>query len=283
MDDPTQRTGPVGGWHWAEWGCEFLGTGALLLGGLSGLFLDFQAHTPIAAVLPEVSARLLLTGLILGAAGILITVSPLGRRSGAHLNPSVSVAFWRRGHMHRHDLIGYLTAQVTGAVAGTAIAGTLWGRRATALDWGVTQPGHGISSLVAFAIETAMTCVLILGILMAVSSARTARLTPFVAWGEVALLVWVGGSLTGASLNPARSLAPAILAHDYTSLWAYIAGPLAGALIAVAVFDRLLPLQTRTAKLFHDSRYPSTMATSLPSAPAGPPRRGPLVRCPKFR
>ena len=68
-----------------------------------------------------------------------LSVSPIGRRSGAHLNPAVSVAFWRRGHMHKHDVIGYLTAQATGAVAGTAAAGALWDRRSTALDLGVSS------------------------------------------------------------------------------------------------------------------------------------------------
>ena len=102
-----------------------------------------------------------------------------------------------------------------------------------------------------------------LSILLMVSSAKTARFTALVAWSEVALLVWIGGRWTGASLNPARSLGPALLAHDYTSLWAYMVGPLTGAVIAVTAFDHLLPLQTLTAKLSHDSRYPSTMATRL--------------------
>ena len=227
------------------------------------VFLDFEAHSPVGAVLPSVSGRLLLTGFIVAATGVLISVSPIGRRSGAHLNPAVSVAFWRRGHMHKHDVIGYLTAQATGAVAGTAAAGALWDRRSTALDLGVTQPGHGISALDAAAIEAAMTCVLILSILIMVSSAKTARFSAFVAWSEVAILVWIGGRWTGTSLNPVRSLGPALLAHDCTSLWAYMVGPLTGSVIAVTAFDHLLPLQTLTAKLFHDSRYPSTMGTRL--------------------
>ena len=258
-EDPTQCTDPVSGWHLTEWACEFLGTSALMIGCLSGVFLDFEAHSPVGAVLPSVSGRLLLTGVIVAATGVLISVSPIGRRSGAHLNPAVSVAFWRRGHMHKHDVIGYLTAQATGAVAGTAAAGALWDRRSTALDLGVTQP----SVLDAAAIEAAMTCVLILSILIMVSSAKIARFSAFVAWSEVAILVWIGGRWTGTSLNPVRSLGPALLAHDCTSLWAYMVGPLTGSVIAVTAFDHLLPLQTLTAKLFHDSRYPSTMGTRL--------------------
>jgi aquaporin Z len=275
---PPARSGPAlgtearGGWHWAEWGSEFAGTAILLFGGLSGLFLDFAPGSPVAAVLPGQSVRLLLTGLILGATGLLVTVSPLGRRSGAHLNPSVSLAFWRRGHMHPHDLIGYVTAQTVGAAAGTLSARWCWGTRAAALDLGVTRPEHGISTAAAAGIEALLTFILISGILLAVSSARTARWTPLVAWGLVALLVWQGGELTGASLNPARSLAPALLAPYTAGLWAYLAGPLAGSLSAVTAYSTVSRLETRTAKLLHDPGYPSTMAATLPVAgPASQP------------
>jgi aquaporin Z len=267
-----------GGWHWAEWAGEFAGTAVLLLVGLSGLFLNFAPGSAVAAVLPSESVRLLLTGLILGATGLLVTVSPLGRRSGAHLNPSVSLAFWRRGHMHPSDLIGYVIAQCAGAIVGTLAARLCWGAGAKALDLGATRPGHGISTVAAAAIEALLTFILISGILLAVSSPRTARWTPLVAWGLVALLVWQGGAWTGASLNPARSLAPALLAPFTAGLWAYIAGPLAGSLVAVALFGTVTRLQTRTAKLFHDPAYTSTMATTLPVAHArrdpapGPPR-----------
>jgi aquaporin Z len=266
---PAAGTQARGGWHWAEWGSEFAGTGILLLGGLSGLFLDFAPGSPVAAVLPGESVRLLITGLILGATGLLVTVSPLGRRSGAHLNPSVSLAFWRRGHIHPHDLIGYVSAQTAGAIAGTLAARWCWGARASALDLGVTRPGHGISTAAAAGIEAILTFILIFGILLAVSSSRSARWTPLVAWGLVTLLVWQGGDLTGASLNPARSLAPALLAPLTAGLWAYIVGPLAGSLAAVAAYGLLSRLETRTAKLLHDPAYPSTMAATLPVRASG--------------
>lgn len=76
----------------------------------------------------------------------------------------------------------------------------------------MTRPGHGIGAPAAAAIEALLTFVLLMAILAAVSSPRTARWTPAVAWGTVALIVWEAGALTGASLNPARSLAPALLA-----------------------------------------------------------------------
>jgi aquaporin Z len=277
---PSRAAGPasapatraIGGWHWTEWCCEAAGTAILLLGGLSGLFLDFAPGSPITSVLPGQSLRLLLTGVILAATGLLVTVSPLGRRSGAHLNPSVTLAFWCRGHVHAHDLAGYVAAQVIGALAGTQLARWCWGVRATALDLGATRPRDGIGAPAAAAIEALLTFVLLMAILAAVSSPRTVRWTPAVAWGTVALLVWQAGALTGASLNPARSLAPALLAPDAAGLWAYLAGPAAGSLLAAAAITLLPGIETRTAKLLHDSRYPSTLATVLPVAPS-PSRR----------
>src|SRR5215469_7114680 len=183
-------TPAAGGWHWTEWLCEAAGTAILLFGGLSGLFLDFAPGSPVASVLSGQSWRLLLTGVILAAVGLLVTASPLGRRSGAHLNPSVTLAFWCRGHVHAHDLAGYVMAQIVGALAGTQLARWCWAARAAALDLGVTRPGHGIGAPAAAAIEALGTFVLLMAILAAVSSPRTARWTPVVAWGTVALLVW---------------------------------------------------------------------------------------------
>src|SRR5215469_4840512 len=162
-------TTPAGGWHWTEWGCELAGTAVLLLGGLSGLFLDFAPGSPVARVVPAQSPRLLLTGLILAATGLAVTASPLGRRSGAHLNPSVTLAFWCRRHVHPHDLAGYVAAQIVGALVGTQLARWCWAAQATALDLGVTRPGHGIGAPAAAAIEALLTFVLLMAILAAVS------------------------------------------------------------------------------------------------------------------
>ena len=127
--------------------------------------------------------------------------------------------------------------------------------------------GHGIDAFAAVGIEAVMTFLLVGGILVMVSSVKTARWTPLLVWILVAVLVWQGAQWTGTSLNSARSLAPALLAPHTAGLWIYFVGPLAGSLLAVAVFATLPGLETRTAKLFHGPRYPSTMGTTLPVAP----------------
>jgi aquaporin Z len=80
--------------HLAEWSSELAGTWMLVLGGLSALALDFGASAPITSAIPSTGARLLLTGLLFAGTGALVAVSPMGRRSGGHINPAVSLAFW---------------------------------------------------------------------------------------------------------------------------------------------------------------------------------------------
>lgn len=104
------------------------------------MFLDFGPSSPITPHVPSVSARLLLTGLLFAGTGSLVALSPIGRRSGAHLNPAVTLAFWTQGKVHPHDLVGYVTAQTLGpATAAAAAAAGLrlaWGHTAVALTSG---------------------------------------------------------------------------------------------------------------------------------------------------
>jgi aquaporin Z len=227
----------------------------------------------VAAHLTGHGARLLLTGLLFAGTGSLVALSPLGRRSGAHLNPAVTLGFYTQRKVHPHDLAGYIVAQLLGALAAVTLLRLAWGHRATALHLGATQPGHGFSALDAAGLETAMTAALVLMIFFFTSSVRTARWTPLGNLLLVAALVWQGAPYTGTSLNPARSLAPALLAPERAHLWAYIAGPLCGALLAALIFSAFRNTTTLTAKLFHDPRYGSTLGSDLPTSMPTPGRR----------
>lgn len=250
--------------HLAEWGCELVGTAILMLGGLSAICLDFGQGSPIARALPSSSLRLLLTGFLFAGTGSLVAVSPLGRCSGAHLNPAVTVAFWLRRHVKPRDLFGYVAAQCLGALSGAALVRVLWGRVAWSVHLGVTQPGRGLTPLEAAGVEALMTGVLVGAILGMVSSRATARWTPLVLWVVIAVLVWQGAPYTGTSLNPARSLGPAGVLGLFRDLWVYLVGPLCGSLLAVGVFSLVPGAETLTAKLFHDPAYPSTLRSRLP-------------------
>ena len=260
------------GWHWAEWVAEAVGTALLLTVGLSAICVNFGPHH-----LPwSHSWRLLLTGLLFAGSGSLIAISKVGRRSGAHLNPSVTVAFYLQGHLTSGDVAGYITGQCVGALTGAAIVRLAWGHVGRDVHLGLTQPGSGIDTGAAVAIEAGMTAALILVLFGMVSSAKTMRFTPLVLWPVIATLVWQGARFTGTSLNPARSLGPAAVLPDFHDYWIYLVGPLLGAAGGWAIWTVTVSKRTVTAKLFHDPRYRSVLRADVPVAHQHDDRAAPV-------
>jgi aquaporin Z len=155
----------------------------------------------------------------------------MGTVSGAHLNPAVSVAFALRGNFPWRRVPAYIVAQFVGAVLAVLLLWALIGKHGSA---GLTLPGPGISAGVATAWEIVLTAGLVSVILGTASGAQ--QIGPFAAIGVagyIALAGLWGAPVSGASMNPARSLGPALILGDWTAWWAYLAGPLAGSVIAV--------------------------------------------------
>lgn len=245
--------------HWPEYGAELLGTAFLIFVGLSAVVLDFGKGLPPSRLIPDVSLRRLITGLIFAGSGSLVAISPLGKLSGAHINPSVSLAFWAHGKMHHRDLLGYMLAQFVGAIVGESLLVSAWGNFSRSVTNGMTLPGAGYPLWLIFLAEMGLTCLLVLGIFVFVSSHRLMNWTPLMSWLLVATMVWLESPISGTSLNPARSIGPALLTWLWTDQWLYCLAPPLGALLAVALF-RLLTFGERdvlTAKLFHEPRYRS--------------------------
>jgi aquaporin Z len=257
------------GFHWRIWGAEALGTALLVLGALSAAAALLGEGTRVREVLPSESARLLVTGVLVGGCVSLIAVSPLGRLSGAHINPAVTLAFAALGRVSRHDVAGYLVAQLAGALGGAAAFRLLWGSVAFSIDGGVTHPTVPLPA--AFALEAGMTAILLAAIFLFVSHERLARWTPAMLCPLLAVLVWQGSPSTGTSLNPARSEGPAVAFADLDDLWLYLTAPILGALAVALLWRRRPTLRPLTAKLFHDARYPCSLGSELPamSIPAG--------------
>jgi aquaporin Z len=258
---------PHEGFHWRIWAAELIATALLVLIGLSVVCLLFGRGSPVADALPTHSLGLLVTGLLFSGCNSLLAVSPFGRLSGAHLNPAVTLSFRVLGRVSASDVAGYLAAQLLGALAGAAALRLLWRGVADSVQGGVTVPA--VSLAVAFALEAGMTALLMVVIFAFVSSARLARWTPLAIWPVIALLVWAGASSTGTSLNPARSAGPAVIfGEGLDVLWLYLLAPTVGALAVALLWRRRHPsAQPKTAKLFHDVRYPCSLATELPAEP----------------
>lgn len=169
-------------------------------------------------------------------AGLWVLVTVFGRYSMAHFNPAVTVAFVITGHAHRSQIPTYLVAQTLGAISGSVAVLYAFGYHG---DLGLNQPDVSYGIIPVFGIETAATIILVSAILCVVKWRLHAVIVGLVVGGVVALDVWFFGPISGASMNPARSLAPALVTGIGDYLWLYFAAPLLGALVPSLLYRRL--------------------------------------------
>jgi len=174
---------------------------------------------------------------------VMVMVYALGPISGAHFNPAVTLAFAVGRHFPIGRVLPYWGAQISGAIAAAAFLRVSLGPSASL---GVTKPAG--SDLQSFAWEAALTFILVLVILAVATGPNARGEAAAIAIGSaVALDALVGGPVSGASMNPARSLGPALVAGDLSGLWIYLTAPVLGALAAV-VLQRLTGSGQREAR-----------------------------------
>ncbi|HSN16480.1 MAG TPA: aquaporin [Anaeromyxobacteraceae bacterium] len=236
---------------WPLWLSELIGTALLVAVGCSLVILDFGAGSPVAALVPSEGARRALTGFLFGSVGALIALSHVGKVSGAHINPVVTLAFWLLGRMKGGIAAGYVAAQLLGGLLG-GIALWAWGAMGASVRYAATTPGSSGPWLATLG-ETAATFCLVAGLLLFVGHPRLRTWTPGLFPPLYALLVWLEAPLSGASTNPARSLGPGIVAGAMDGWWIYWLGPVLGMLAGVATLKAPFArnLEVCVAKVFH--------------------------------
>ena len=236
---------------------EIFGTALLLAIGLSIVILDFGQGSPVVRVVPDPALRRIITGFLFGSTGALIALSPLGKLSGAHINPVVSMAFFIEGKISFRHAAGYIVAQLLGGIAG-CLPLYLWGRIGGSVAFGATTPGTGYSAWIAASGEAATTFALVILLLVFLGHKRIRRFTPALLPVLYAVMVLLEAPLSGTSTNPARSLGPAVISADWRSWWVYWIGPAIGALAAVAAHRGtwLRSLEVEVAKLYHFEHDP---------------------------
>jgi aquaporin Z len=203
---------------------ELLGTFYLVLVAAGGGMVNARFG---GAAVPH-SAQVVAPALMVSA-----VILFMGTVSGAHLNPAVSLAFAARGDFPWRRVPAYVVAQLLGAVLATLLLWALVDKQGSA---GLTLPGSGISTTTAMLWEAVLTTGLVSVILGTASGAQ--QIGPLAAVGVgsyIALAGLWGSPVSGASMNPARSLGPALVLNDWSSWWAYLAGPLVGATVAVGI------------------------------------------------
>jgi aquaporin Z len=195
--------------------------------------------SPVRHYVGSVVALRILMGLAIGATVIAIVMSPWGKQSGGHFNPALTLAFYRLGKMSLPDVLFYLVAQFSGALGGVCVARYLLphavGRHAAMSA--VTTPGAG-GSAVAFVSELLISFVLMSTILIASNRETLSRYTPYLVGFLYTIFIILEAPLSGMSMNPARSFAPAFHASYWHALWLYFTAPTLGMLVAAEVFLR---------------------------------------------
>lgn len=203
---------------------EALGTFALVLFGCGAIVVDAErgglGHVGIS----------LAFGLVVFA-----MVSAVGHVSGAHINPAVTFGLAVSGRFAWSAVPGYLAAQVAGAVLAAVVLRASLGNVA---GLGATQPSGSVGQ--SFVWEVLLTAVLLVVIVSVATDPRSPiGVAALAIGGTIALASLVGGPISGASLNPARSLGPAIVAGELSSLWIYLAAPILGGVVGAFAYDAL--------------------------------------------
>jgi MIP family channel proteins len=205
---------------------EGFATFALVFAGCGAIVADAERDAGLGSI-----GIALAFGLV-----IMVMIYATGHLSGAHINPAVTIAFTATRHFPSREAGLYIPAQLLGAVAGALLLRVVW--QGTPADLGATVPSVGSGSALVY--EAVMTGFLMFVIMAVATDTRALGAAAAIAiGGTVALDALFGGTVTGASMNPARSFGPALVAGEWQDFWIYIVGPAAGALGGALAYQLL--------------------------------------------
>ena len=223
--------------HWPEYLMEAAELGLFMISACVFTVLLEHPASPLRQAIDSASLRRLLNGVAMGGTLIGLVYSRWGKRSGAHLNPSVTLTFLSLGKIERWDAIFYVGAQFAGGLLGVLLAASLIGLplRDPSVNYVATVPGAGGPGI-AFWAELLISSLMMATVLVASNTKRLSRFTGVLAGILLAAFITFEAPLSGVSLNPARTLGSAIPARQWTALWVYFTAPPMGMILASVVY-----------------------------------------------
>jgi aquaporin Z len=226
--------------HWPEYAMEGALLGLFMVAACGFATLLEHPASPVHQALADATVRRVLMGLAMGLTAIGLIYSPWGQQSGAHMNPSLTLTFFRLGKIERGDALGYVVGQFFGGVAGVLVMRATLGMLLAdpAVRFAATAPGPA-GTATAFLAELGISFLLMAVVLVASNSPRLARYTPLLAGALVATYITLEAPISGMSMNPARSFASALAAWQWTALWIYFTAPPLGMLAAAQAYVEL--------------------------------------------
>jgi aquaporin Z len=242
--------------EWQEYLIEGWALGCFMISiGIFAMLLE-ASSSPVYDWVRTPYLRRVLLGASAGITAVALIYSPWGQRSGAHMNPAVTLAFLRLRKITPRHALGYLVAQAVGGVVGVYLVWILFGALfgSPPVSFVTTVPRDG-AVLAAFIAELSMSALLMATMLVSLSSRRFAAYTGLLAGFLIFAFISLEAPLSGTSINPARSLASAVPAHVWASFWIYLIAPVLGMQLAAGSF-MLWGARSRAccAKLYHSCR-----------------------------
>jgi aquaporin Z len=243
--------------HWREYLAEALGLGLFMVAaGLVSTALD-SPRSPAQEWIASTDLRRVLAGIAMGLTAVGLIHSPWGKRSGAHMNPAVTLGFLCLGKIRPLDAAWYIAAQFIGGLVGVLLVFGLLGDHFAAppVSYAATLPGAA-GAAIAFAAELIISFGMLFIVLTVASDPHRGHLAGWAAGVLVALYISVEAPLSGMSMNPARSFASAAPGALWSHLWIYFTAPILGMALAAGIYRWRRARPGPCAKLIHDPDVP---------------------------
>ena len=239
--------------HWPEYLMESAELALFMISACIVTAILEHPASPLRQVLPNDFTRRFITGLAMGITLLSLVHSNWGKRSGAHMNPAITLMFFRLGKIDGSDAAFYTLFQFIGGVAGVFISVLLVGSGLAhpSVNFAATQPGMS-GTFIAFVAELLISFVLAITVLVVSNRSRIARFTPYFAASLVVAYITFEAPFSGMSMNPARTFGSAFPAHMFQALWIYFTAPPLAMLLAAELYVRAGSARTvYCAKLHH--------------------------------
>jgi len=262
---------PRSEFHWSEYLLEAAQLGTFMVSACLVVAIVEYRGSPLHPLLPQAWLRRLIVGLAMGLTAVALIYSSWGKRSGAHMNPALTLTFFRLGKIGVRDAVMYMLAQFAGGALGVLLSSFLLGAVIADRDvnFVLTLPGAA-GNTIAFAAEVGISALMLLMVLASSNHPRWKRYTGVFAGAFITLYITFEAPLSGMSMNPARSLGSALCAGRFDALWLYFVAPPLGMLLSAELYTRLRTRGHRAcAKLQHDSRLHCIFCGSQASASPG--------------
>ncbi len=206
---------------------------SVLLFGVVSIVRWVIGPSPISRTIPGIHAELWIVGTAVAFLLAGLILSPLGRASGGHMNPAISLAMWRFGVFPGAGVLPYTIMQLLGSVLGVVAGRRVWGHVVAdpPIVYGALQPGPGWSTLELFVTEAFGMAVIVFLVGLSLTVQRLAPFVPWIVGALVGIGIAVLGTATGGSLNPARQFGPAVVSGHTQFLWVYLVAPMMGAAV----------------------------------------------------